>query len=101
MLPQNVQGWLVSIWNDGRYRDVEDVLRAAAFERDSGDVLNTCLQHVVRGPSITQAAKGILTAGTSKSFRYGLAKLKKGIKSLKDKPERELLEELEKEKRSK
>ena len=70
------------VWNeDGRYRDVEDVLRAAAFERDSGDLLNTCLEKVVWLPSITQALKGIITAGVSKSVIYGVAKLKKGLKS--------------------
>ena len=82
MLPKNLQGWLVSVWNeDGRYRDVEDVLRAAAFERDSGDLLSNCLQKVVWTPSITQAIKGLITAGLSKSVIYGLAKLKKGLKS--------------------
>lgn len=82
MLPKNLQGWLVSVWNeDGRYRDVEDVLRAAAFERDSGDLLSNCLQKVVWTPSITQALKGLITAGLSKSIIYGLAKVKKGLKS--------------------
>ena len=82
MLPKNLQGWLVSVWNeDGRYRDVEDVLRAAAFERDSGDLLSNCLQKVVWTPSITQALKGLITAGISKSVVYGVAKLKKGLKS--------------------
>ena len=82
MLPKNLQGWLVSVWNeDGRYRDVEDVLRAAAFERDSGDLLSNCLQKVVWTPSITQAIKGLITAGLSKSVIYGLAKLKKGLNS--------------------
>ena len=82
LLPKNVQGKLVSVWNeDGRYRDVEDVLRAAAFERDSGDVINTVLEKIVWAPSITQAIKGIITAGISKSTIYGLAKLKKGLKS--------------------
>ena len=82
MLPKNLQGRLVMVWNeDGRYRDVEDVLRAAAFERDSGDLLNTCLEKVVWLPSITQALKGIITAGVSKSVIYGVAKLKKGLKS--------------------
>ena len=82
MLPKNLQGWLVSVWNeDGRYRDVEDVLRAAAYERESGDILNTCLKKVAWDLSITQAIKGIFTAGISKSFTYGFAKLKKGLKS--------------------
>ena len=82
LLPKNLQGWLVSVWNeDGRYRDVEDVLRAAAFERDSGDLLNKCLKKVTWLPSITQALKGVITAGISKSVKYGLAKLKKGMKS--------------------
>ena len=74
----------VHVWNeDGQYRDVEDVLRSAAFERDSGDVLRACLQQVVWGPSITQAAKGILSAGIVKTFVYTLAKVKKAMKSKK------------------
>jgi translocator assembly and maintenance protein 41 len=80
LLPKNVQGKLVSVWNeDGRYRDVEDVLRAAAFERESGDIVNTVLERIVWAPSITQAIKGIITAGISKSAIYALSKLKKGV----------------------
>jgi hypothetical protein len=37
---------------------------------------------VVKGPSSSQALKGILTAGPYKAALYSLAKLKKMVKSL-------------------
>jgi len=82
MLPKNVQLMLEAIWNsDGRTRDLEDVLRAAAFERDSGEVIMECLKAIVKGPAVGQAAKGILTAGAYKTVLYSYAKLVKMVKS--------------------
>lgn len=71
-------------WNrDGRYRDVEDVLRAAAVDRDSDDMIRKALKDIVGTTSISQALKGILTAGLSKTVKYSGAKLKKMAKSMK------------------
>ena len=42
-------------WNrDGRYRDVEEVLRSAAYDRDSEDIIHTALTKIVGRSSITQ-----------------------------------------------
>ena len=71
------------IWNsDGRTRDLEDVLRAAAFERDSGEVISDCLKAIVKGPAISQAFKGIVSAGGYKTVVYSYAKLMKMVKSI-------------------
>lgn len=83
-LPKNLQWFLVKEWNrDGRYRDVEDVLRAAAVDRDSDDMIRKALKDIVGTTSISQALKGILTAGLSKTVKYSGAKLKKMAKSMK------------------
>ena len=69
------------MWNrDGRWRDVEDVLRAAACDRDADEIIIQCLEHIVAPKSITQAVKGIVTAGPWKSTVYSGAKLNKMIK---------------------
>jgi len=84
MLPKAIQMTLVDHWNkDLRSRDLEDVLRAAAFERDSGDIIYDCVKIIVKGPSISQAAKGILSAGAYKSVVYSYAKIKKWANSIK------------------
>jgi len=41
----------------------------------------TGVSHIVRGPSMSQAIKGVLTAGVIKACRYSLAKLQKMVKS--------------------
>jgi len=101
-LPRELQWGLALEWNrDGRYRDVEDVLRAAAYDRDSDEMIRRygalysgreppaniiflrALQRIVSRSSVNQAAKGVLTAGPAKTVRYSWAKLAKMIKSLK------------------
>ncbi len=83
-LPKTLQWNLVKEWNrDGRYRDVEDVLRSAAYDRDSGDLVSTALRKIVAGTSLSQAVKGIVSAGIGKTVRYSFAKLKKMYKSVK------------------
>jgi hypothetical protein len=65
-------------WNrDKKWRDVEDVLRAAAADRDSDEIIAKCLEFIVAPKSVTQAAKGVVTAGPWKSARYAGAKLNK------------------------
>lgn len=83
-LPKTLQWNLVKEWNrDGRYRDVEDVLRSAAYDRDSVDLIGRALAKIIAGPSVSQAAKGILSAGAVKTVKYSAAKLRKMYKSLK------------------
>lgn len=81
-LPRTLQWRLVQEWNrDGRYRDVEEVLRSAAFDQDTDNVLKNALQKIVTRSSITQAVKGIITAGPAKTITYSMAKLQKMVKS--------------------
>ena len=44
--------------------------------------LSNVADQIVKGPSTSQALKGILTAGPYKAVRYSLAKLKKMFKSM-------------------
>ena len=82
MLPKNMQEFLVRIWNqDGKWRDVEDVLRSAAYHRDVDVLITKCLRYVVSKPAVLQAAKGIVTAGLSKTAVYSSKKLSKMLKS--------------------
>jgi len=82
MLPRNLQDALVTVWNDDRYwRDKEDVLLAYANEIDEHDLLLLCLQHIVRGPSIIQVAKGFISTGMKKSLVYSASKATKSIAS--------------------
>ena len=80
MLPKNMQVLLVKEWNrDKEWHDVEDVLRAAAVDRDLDEIITKCLEYIVAPKSISQAAKGIVTAGLLKSGKYATAKLQKMI----------------------
>jgi len=82
MLPRNLQDALVTVWNDDRYwRDKEDVLLAYAREKDEQNLLLLCLQYIVRGPSIVQVSKEILSTGIRKSIMYGSSKALKSITS--------------------
>ena len=70
-------------WNrDGRYRDVEEVLRSAAYDRDSEDIIRRALSKIVANPSMSQAAKGVISAGVFKTVKYSSAKLAKMFKSM-------------------
>merc|ERR1719369_930385 len=86
MLPTCLQRLLVKEWNkDGRTRDVEDVLRAAANEPDSDDLVRKAVYRIVTTSSSVQAVKGIFSAGAVKTVRYSLAKLAKMFKSMRTK----------------
>ncbi len=85
MLPKNMQEYLVREWNrDGRWRDLEDVLRSAAYDRDCDEQINKCLGYIVGQPALIQAAKGVLTAGLTKTVRYSSKKVAKRLKSFTD-----------------
>lgn len=83
MLPRELQERLTRRWNrDGRHRDVEDVLRAAACDPYSEDLLLQSLGDIVKLRSVSQAMKGIITAGVAKSVRYSGRKLVKMWRSM-------------------
>ncbi|KAL0281553.1 UNVERIFIED_CONTAM: hypothetical protein PYX00_002502 [Menopon gallinae] len=82
-LPRRVQRNLVKYWNKGlrARQDTEDVLRAMAFDKDCGEVLNIILSNIVWESSLKQSAKGILTAGVVTSFLYSMNKIGKMVTS--------------------
>ncbi|XP_037087397.1 phosphatidate cytidylyltransferase, mitochondrial-like isoform X2 [Pollicipes pollicipes] len=83
MLPRELQVCLARRWNrDGRHRDVEDVLRAAACDIYSSGVIVRGLGDIVRMRNIAQSVKGVLTAGVVKSVRYSARKLVKMFRSM-------------------
>ena len=48
--------WLQEWNSDGRYRDVEDVLRSAAYDRDSVELVGRALAKIIAGPSMSQVS---------------------------------------------
>lgn len=83
LLPKKVQHNILINWStDGRYRDIEDVLLALACHVDCSDMVERAIQNIVWWPSITQSAKGILTAGIIKSLKYSSTKMRKMFRSL-------------------
>ncbi|KAG8200439.1 hypothetical protein JTE90_000522 [Oedothorax gibbosus] len=83
LLPKRVQHNLLVTWNrDGRFRDMEDVLQSVAHDPDCSEMVKKAIQNITLLPSITQSAKGILTAGVLKSIKYSSRKLKKMVKSM-------------------
>lgn len=78
LLPKSLMFQLVNAHSvDGRHRDTEEVLRSLSNDTECRNVVQSCLSSIVRKSSISQTAKGILTAGLIKSLRYGLSKVKK------------------------
>ncbi|XP_064622505.1 phosphatidate cytidylyltransferase, mitochondrial-like [Lineus longissimus] len=66
---------------DGRFRDTEEVVRSLAHDMFCGEAVVKSMSQIVKSSSWSQSLKGLLTAGLSKSIRYGGAKLKKMLKS--------------------
>jgi len=82
LLPKRIQETIVRQWiRDGRWRDVEDVLRAIAYDTECPHVVQEAVQKTVGASSWSQALKGVATAGVFKSVRYGGAKVAKWWKS--------------------
>jgi len=78
LLPKSLMFQLVNTRSaDGRHRDTEQVLRSLANDTECRNVVQSCVSAIVRKSSISQSAKGLLTAGLTKSLRYGMSKLKK------------------------
>ncbi|XP_034935126.1 phosphatidate cytidylyltransferase, mitochondrial [Chelonus insularis] len=81
-LPRVPQVKLVRKWSQGsRTYDVEDCLRAIAYDPECNELVQEVFKEIVRRSSITQSLKGILTAGIAKSVKYSSAKIVKMIQS--------------------
>jgi len=78
LLPKSLMFQLVNARSaDGRHHDTEQVLRSLANDTECRNVVQSCVSTIVRKSSVSQTVKGLLTAGLTKSFRYGMSKLKK------------------------
>lgn len=77
-LPMVPQQRIVKFWNhSGPQQDMEDVLRAVAYDIDCPVILRQILKDLVWQSSVRQSLKGILTAGFLKSVRYSAKKIAK------------------------
>ncbi|RVE49421.1 hypothetical protein evm_005933 [Chilo suppressalis] len=77
-LPIIPQQRIVKFWNHGGLQqDMEDVLRALAYDIDCAVILSQILKDLVWQSSVRQSLKGILTAGFLKSIRYSFKKISK------------------------
>lgn len=77
-LPMVPQQRIVKFWNHGGLQqDMEDVLRALAYDIDCAIVIRQILKDIVWQSSVRQSLKGILTAGMLKSIRYSAKKIAK------------------------
>lgn len=77
-LPMVPQQKIVKFWNHhGPQQDMEDVLRALAYDIDCSVILGQILKNLVWQSSVRQSLKGILTAGLLKSIRYSARKIAK------------------------
>ena len=86
LLPKHVQTRLYVQFNrSGKLFDIDDVLLSLAHSHQCADHVRTAIRSIVRWSSITQSAKGILTAGPGKSTKYAMMKLVKMRQSLKKK----------------
>jgi len=81
LLPKWLMFAVVNVCNsDGRHRDTEEVLRSLAKDSECREVVEGCVSSIVKYSSLSQSAKGILTAGFLKSVKYSFKKLKKMLK---------------------
>lgn len=74
-LPMVPQQRIVKFWNHGGLQqDMEDVLRAVAYDIDCAIILRQILKDLVWQSSVRQSLKGVLTAGFLKSIKYSAKK---------------------------
>lgn len=78
-LQQNIT---VLVDQPGRNRDVEEVLLQVAQDPDCGHVVQQAVFGIVKSSSLSQSAKGIITAGVKKTISYSAKKLYKMARSL-------------------
>ncbi|XP_075039271.1 phosphatidate cytidylyltransferase, mitochondrial isoform X3 [Mixophyes fleayi] len=82
-LPKTLQQKIALLVDQpGRNRDVEEVLLQVAQDPDCGIVVQQAIIGIVKSSSLTQSAKGIVTAGVKKTISYSAKKLYKMIRSL-------------------
>ena len=82
LLPKYIQNGLVLKQNsDGKNRDTEEVLRLMSHDSDCPVYISNCISGIVKASSWSQSAKGLCTAGVSKSWRYSYAKIQKMMAS--------------------
>ncbi|XP_030062061.1 phosphatidate cytidylyltransferase, mitochondrial [Microcaecilia unicolor] len=80
-LPKNLQQNITTlIETAGKNRDVEELLLQIAQDPDCGLVIRHGVSEIVKSSSLSQSAKGILTAGFRKTVAYSLKKLYKMCK---------------------
>ncbi|KAM9325431.1 phosphatidate cytidylyltransferase, mitochondrial [Gastrophryne carolinensis] len=82
-LPKTLQQKITSLVDQpGRNRDVEEILLQVAQDPDCGLVIQEAIFGIVKSSSLTQSAKGIITAGLKKTVSYSAKKLYKMVRSL-------------------
>ncbi|KAG8556869.1 hypothetical protein GDO81_018238 [Engystomops pustulosus] len=82
-LPKHLQQNITYLVDQpGRNRDVEEVLLQVAQDPDCGNVVQQALFGIVKSSSLSQSAKGVVTAGVKKTISYSAKKLYKMVRSL-------------------
>ncbi|XP_072328688.1 phosphatidate cytidylyltransferase, mitochondrial isoform X3 [Scyliorhinus torazame] len=77
-LPRTVQQEITRLVDQpGKNRDVEEILLQVAQDPDCGSLIQQSVSGIVKSSSLTQSAKGILTAGMRKTVTYSTKKLHK------------------------
>ncbi|XP_066553925.1 phosphatidate cytidylyltransferase, mitochondrial isoform X1 [Amia ocellicauda] len=77
-LPRNLQQEITRLVDPpGKNRDVEEILLQVAQDPDCGLVIQQGISSIVKSSSLTQSAKGIMTAGMLKTVSYSFKKLMK------------------------
>ena len=84
LLPFGVQEGLLSLRHadDGRYRDLEEVIRLVATdEMNCEKLVRKSIAAIVKQSSLEQTFKSAVAAGVRKSLVYAMSKVKKNFKS--------------------
>ncbi|XP_053324589.1 phosphatidate cytidylyltransferase, mitochondrial [Spea bombifrons] len=85
-LPKTLQQRITNLVDiPGKNRDVEEMLLQVAHDPDCGSVVQLGVQSIVKTSSLSQSAKGILTAGFKKTISYTSKKMYKMARSLRRK----------------
>ncbi|XP_069062762.1 phosphatidate cytidylyltransferase, mitochondrial isoform X2 [Pleurodeles waltl] len=75
-LPKTLQQKITALVDPpGKNRDVEEILLQVAQDPDCGVVVELGISGIVKPSSLSQSAKGILTAGVKKTVSYSMRKM--------------------------
>ncbi|XP_030632928.1 phosphatidate cytidylyltransferase, mitochondrial isoform X1 [Chanos chanos] len=86
-LPRTLQQQITRLVDPpGKNRDVEEILLQVAQDPDCGSVVQQGISAIVKSSSISQSAKGIVTAGMVKTVSYSTKKLLKMWRGWRRKP---------------